>query len=88
VPRSWISSEEGQEYPGIKPFYFVLGEKSEGIGDWFEHLKLPTTVGNGYGPLIWLENGRWVQLVPNAADKGIDELLGLTADLWGSLSFL
>jgi hypothetical protein len=73
-----------QEHPELEPSCFVFNEKSEGIGDWSKGLNLPTTVATGYGPLIWLERGRWVQLVPYAAEKGTNELLKLTAGLWRS----
>jgi hypothetical protein len=73
-----------REHPELAVWFAVVSEHSEGINRWFEALVLPTTAATGYGAVIWLQQGKALDLVPYAAEAGAEELVKRTLQLWGN----
>jgi hypothetical protein len=73
-----------QEHPALGVHFGVVTEYSEGLDRWWKALSLPASAAGGFGPVVWLQQGHTVGLVPYAAEAGTAELVRRTLQLWGS----
>lgn len=79
----FVARIEGR-YPHLGVSFWVLGEECEGLAEWCRKPRLAGAASAGYGAVVWLSDGRAMDLVEYAAAAGADGLLQRTLGLWGS----